>query len=853
MLLRPRSLPVALVALTAALAAVPGAHAAPAHGARPDLRAAASKPPAAAKPGDTVSVKVTLRNAGRGRAGATTTRLSLGAGRAFAAGDLVLASVRHGALARGRTAKPVTARLRIPLDGRASGARRLLACGDATGKVREGDERNNCTTAGRITFPAVAAESLVAGDLAAGRIDEDQAFALRLLAQAGEPEDLPERYRGAAGTGAGGTAAVTAAAARFATLSPKGQALLAPLFAPPGHTAPPAKGSGKGQAPRAPKAKASALAPPDPRRCLSQYRGQVPDTATWASRLAPTSKVTFWWPKSRRNGAAVAKTLADAMDRTIWPKLTALMGRTPKADDTLDCGHGSTGGLDVYLVDTIGGRPWNAPQDPGDPAVTLPYTCIKGTGNPTFVKVADTRVETLAHEFFHTLQFAFKDRNDCVRKPWIDEGTAEWAVEYAYPGKLKDVNAVWLRDWQGTDLLQRSYDAWPFWYSVTHEAGADTIRALYANTELTTPLDAVDRAIGSFRARFPEFARSAYNQAPVTSYTDWTATTHKPTLVSSLLSLDGASLKTVPYSGSASIDPLVRDYQGFAFEDQIRKITLSGLPADADYKLWALMRMRDGSWQERDATRGLTLCREVPADDVQEITFVASNASPTARVTGDPKLKLEDTCGLPRFRVTAASFSLHTTGEMASDGCGATGISGTDDYGGQLASPVDDPEFRLVRKIDGRLQGDVFFDLPADGTTHLKGCTDPFGDELPCATSRSIRKVTGTDTIGFQIEIEPNRPQTARLRWHVDTADIGYFDADDSVCNVDEFYNYVDLDDELRTVPSEQLRHGTHTFINKGTKAWHIDAKTKKPAEITLGWGYSVTLQVLDQDGNPIP
>jgi hypothetical protein len=529
------------------------------------------------------------------------------------------------------------------------------------------------------------------------------------------------------------------------------------------------------------------------------------------------------------------------------------MQRTPKADDNLDCGHGSSGGLDVYLADAIGGRRWDAKSDPGPRGVTTPYTCLTGP-NSAFMTLADGSKETLAHEFFHVLQLAYGDKHDCDRPGWLDEGSAEWAVEYAYPGTLKNMSAVWLEVFEGTGLLQRSYDAWPFWYSVAHEAGADAIRAAYHNLETLDRIEAVDRAIGTFRTRWPEFARAAYNQPPVTSYTGWTQTTLKPGVTSSLLSLGGQSTKTVPYHGSASIDPLTRDYQGFAFEDQIRKIRLAGLPAGEDYKLLALMRMKDGSWQERDVTKGATLCRDRPADDVQEMVLVASNASPTAKLAADPKLTVDDTCGLPHFRVLSAEFSVHTDGETASkagQSCDAVSVSGSEDYGGQLTSPVEDPGFKLVRKLDGRLTGDLFFDLPADGATELHGCTEPAED--PCTASRSLRKADGKDTIGFEIEVDPNRPQEARLRWRIHEASIGYFDAVNSVCNVYEFYNFVGSEEQVRIVPLEQLQHGTHTFSNRGTKSWNIDEKTNTPAALKLGWGYDITVQVIDQDGNPIP
>ncbi|HMJ34214.1 MAG TPA: CARDB domain-containing protein [Baekduia sp.] len=847
-----RHLPAAVLVLGTALAVAPAAHAARAPAA--DLRVAATKPAAVAKPGDTVTVRVTLRNTGRGRAGASVTRLSLGAGRTYAAGDLVLASLRQRALAGGRKARAVTAKLRVPLDGRAAGTRTLVVCADAPAKVRERSEKDNCAVAGRITLPAVSAESLVAADLAAQRIDGEQATALRLLALAAPPAALPERYRGATSTGADATAAVTEAAARFTSYSPKTQALLAPLFSPPGHVKAKAKAKPKPKATSKPKAAAAALRPPDPNHCMAQTAGQVPDTTTMGSYVAPASKVTFWWPKTKKNGPGLAKALARELDATIWPKLTGLMARTPKADDNLDCAHGGSGGLDIYLVDMIGGRPWNAKVDPGPHGVTTPYTCIKGQPGSGFMTLADTSKETLAHEFFHLLQLAYADKNDCDRPGWLDEGTAEWAVEFTYPGTLKNTSAVWLEVFEGTGLLDRSYDAWPFWYSATREAGANVVRAAYHNTEMLDRIPAVDQAIGTFRSRWPEFARSAYNQAPVTSYTDWTKTTTKPNVVSGLLSLGGQSTKTVSYAGSAILDPLTRDYQGFAFEDKIRKVTLSGLPAGEDYKLLALLRMKDGSWTERDVSKGVTLCRDRPSEDVQEMVLVASNASPTAKLTADPTLTVEDACALPRFRVLSASFAVHTTGLTASkwgQSCDATNVSGTEDYSGELDGPVNDPAFKLTRQLGGGLKGDVFFDVPADGMTELQGCDEP--DETPCTTTKSIRKADGKDTIGFEIEVEPHNPQEARLRWRIHEASIGYFDADDSVCNVYEFYNFVGPDQQVKTVPLEDLQHGTHTFSNKGFMSWKEDEKTSTPATLTLGWGYDVEIQVIDKDGNPIP
>src|SRR3954452_3595419 len=110
MLSSARRLAVAILALGIVLAPA-GAQAATKHPAthKPtaDLRAKSTRPSAAAaKPGDVVTVKVTVVNRGKGRAGATVTRLSLGAGRTFAEGVLAITTIRKRPIPAGRPCRP---------------------------------------------------------------------------------------------------------------------------------------------------------------------------------------------------------------------------------------------------------------------------------------------------------------------------------------------------------------------------------------------------------------------------------------------------------------------------------------------------------------------------------------------------------------------------------------------------------------------------------------------------------------------------------------------------------------------------------------------------------------------------
>ncbi|NYJ03715.1 hypothetical protein HNR19_004413 [Nocardioides thalensis] len=111
----------------------------------PDLVVSAVSAPASVDAGATLAVKVSVRNAGRARAGASTTTVHL-SGDTRPGGDLVSRSVKVPRLGSGRT-ESATVRLEVPAG--AAGDYRVLACADARKQVRESNERNNCRVATR--------------------------------------------------------------------------------------------------------------------------------------------------------------------------------------------------------------------------------------------------------------------------------------------------------------------------------------------------------------------------------------------------------------------------------------------------------------------------------------------------------------------------------------------------------------------------------------------------------------------------------------------------------------------------------------------------------------------------------
>ena len=120
---------------------------------RPDLVVdAISGPPALARPGDRLVVRDVTVNSGRGRAAASETGATRSGG-ACGSGTRPVPALRKGDRSKGAL------ELTIPRSVR-DGTYALTACADASDRVRERDERNNCRSSAKTvvidaTAPAV--------------------------------------------------------------------------------------------------------------------------------------------------------------------------------------------------------------------------------------------------------------------------------------------------------------------------------------------------------------------------------------------------------------------------------------------------------------------------------------------------------------------------------------------------------------------------------------------------------------------------------------------------------------------------------------------------------------------------
>jgi hypothetical protein len=217
----------------------------------------------------------------------------------------------------------------------------------------------------------------------------------------------------------------------------------------------------------------------------------------------------------------------------VWAhEVTALGFRAPKADSS-SANFGVDGRLDVYLSD-IG--------DPGlfgycatdDPAAAVSaqvstYCVLENDYlEPNFAPLSplDALRATAAHEFFHSVQFAY----DWLEDIWLLEGTATWIEDEVFDAV--DDNRRYLRTSPlahpeiPVDLGERGYEygSWILWRYLTERLGPGLVSDVFARAE--TPgvysLSALTAALGArglqFRTAFANFGVA--NRIPAHWYTE---------------------------------------------------------------------------------------------------------------------------------------------------------------------------------------------------------------------------------------------------------------------------------------------------------------------------------------------
>ena len=260
--------------------------------------------------------------------------------------------------------------------------------------------------------------ALIDRAVAPGALDAETGMIYKVFATFSDPRLPPEYVGSGVGPEADGIMRDVVVQAEAGTLSPGAIQTLAPFFVPPDHP-----GSWYEQ-----------------QRILRADEAGLHATAatTWAHLDAVGGKARILWPTDLENGPAVAAGLKAELESAIWPKLTTLMGTEPQPDDT--------GKVRIFLwgsyVETNGTV---VPFDAATLGVTVPGS---GSPLPGIIYLKDDAplgsattpglIDTLTHEFMHTLQFAM----GCKHWPnyaWLMESLATWSQDYVH----KDINDEW--------------------------------------------------------------------------------------------------------------------------------------------------------------------------------------------------------------------------------------------------------------------------------------------------------------------------------------------------------------------------------------------------------------------------
>lgn len=744
-----------------------------------------------------------------------------------------------------------------------AGAVRVIACVDDPGKVRERDERNNCRVApGRLNVQAAGTEAksardLITADVAAGRLKADTALAYRVFAVFGDAR-LPSRYAGAA-TGQDDDTVMREAASRWKTLSKAVRRQIGPYFLPPPVRDAKAKAKGK------------AADAGDPAECMSD---QFKDKA-WTSIPAAGGKVRLSWLKERPEDGAQAKAMAADLT-TAYARFKQILGREPLSDAKVKCYHGPDGALDVYIHPIS----WKA-------AVTIPASLATDTpadceGYPGFIvanahnATFSTRF-TLAHELFHAFQMSYAYAAGCEDATWLDEGSANWAAHSAFPLDDSEHFFKLRMEFPQSDITLGDYESWPLFLWMEKTLGEGSIRKTYEALPKQDALHAADTGMGTWRQKFLDFAKHAWNRAPYPSFTDWDRYSYdlrpnyKP-VVPVHLFLAGQEKRTA--YAEFSLGPRGRDYKQYQVtDDKLREITFKNpLAADPDARIGAILTLADGStrWEDWSGRERVRLCRDTPQQNVSEIVLVYANSQMAQAfsgggIKGTPEMALRDTCeDLPwHFEVLWGQLTYDVDGwrpGSSPDGlCGLDGFETRDQLHFVAAADGQGytPDENIVKraKVGTGLEGTFKIHAPEASFDHiLKGCKgwDDGGPKTSCTATRHDPKHGGFD-VGFTLSAESRDAQEATLRWWVPPAIAGYFDADDSVCNVGTLDNYVEPGEPTESgVLMSDLESGKPiTLTQTGTKTWNAD-NHGHPVVLGYSWEFKMRIQRVNADGSPL-
>jgi len=407
-----------------------------------------------------------------------------------------------------------------------------------------------------------------------------------------------------------------------------------------------------------------------------------------------TDKLRVWWSTLRPGHANIAFAVLNELATKAWPKLTALMDRTPPLDsnEMAIVNDGCSDHYDVYIEET-------QPSSDGSLPRLAYVTDHDGSSGcdpwPRYMVVAGNksvktqrRIYSMAHEFMHSLQFAYRNclAGDSVR--WLTESTANWAIDHVYPNAIDPKYApshfehayaqqTYLNSPDKPIYLvdgEHEYGAylWPFY--LTKVYGDSLIPDLWAGIGQTEDLQSVLQTMnglipGGFHEEFPEFMLLVFNDQAVWEARDgfnfeaWDNMTVSPAnatptkgLTEVSAHLDGGKDRHILMT--LGVEPLAAEMfhikfdepavhsamfsNGFTFDLKNGALPDLPTPNGTDYAkrvtaeekkgrhVWALVK-QDGAWLDEpfDLTdvAFVSICQDEADESVEELVLIFTNAN----------------------------------------------------------------------------------------------------------------------------------------------------------------------------------------------------------------------------------
>jgi len=339
--------------------------------------------------------------------------------------------------------------------------------------------------------------------------------------------------------------------------------------------------------------------------------------------VTKNGKVKIWYKKHQKK---IAEIVRDAFDKDkIYEKETTLMGRHPISDN----GEvGDDGKIDFFFR-KMGSYGLCEARVGGSSRKTYPWIWIDEA-----IKSKPDRVkDTVAHEFFHGIQYAF----DSLEETWWQEATATWAEHFVYPSL--DIEQERLEDYFREFAMCRSltthdmsheYGAYVFPYFLAQKYGNAMIKKIWEACEPAhvNAVKAIDTTVpGKLTEALKTFAVWLYNEEPFKFFKDHGKDFPiKPEMETTFLS-------GKPPNMSADIQPLGIFLDRHKVDKPwIRSVDFEPGKLRLKYPyihIMALIELKNGEsrtedWSERDV---VNFCFDMPEEDLKQVTLAFVNTS----------------------------------------------------------------------------------------------------------------------------------------------------------------------------------------------------------------------------------